>query len=167
MIWSPVERLPREELRALQLARLRTTFELDLDSLDDVAELPFTEQVRSCARRIPFGLLRVPVASLARLHASSGTHGKPTVVGYTRRRPRRVDRADGPLHDDGGRAARDARPQREHATACSPAATASTRAPSGSARPVLPVSGGFTARQAMLLHDLGAQVLSRRRRTRS
>ena len=83
MIWSPAERLPREELRALQLSRLRATFDLDLDSLEQLAELPFIDKSR-LRDAFPFGLLRVPVAALARIHASSGTHGKPTVVGYTR-----------------------------------------------------------------------------------
>ena len=60
----------------------------------------------------PFGLLAVPREELVRVHASSGTGGKPTVVGYTRARPRHVDRGDGALPGDGRRAARDARPQR-------------------------------------------------------
>ena len=69
MIWSPAERLPREELRALQLSRLRATFDLDLDSLEDVAELPFIDKSR-LRDAFPFGLLRVPVMALARIHAS-------------------------------------------------------------------------------------------------
>src|SRR5512144_2629260 len=73
------ERLPRDELRALQRERLHATFGVDLDEL--LAQ-PFTykSQLRDA---YPFGLLRVPVSSLARVHASSGTHGKPTVVGYS------------------------------------------------------------------------------------
>ena len=76
------EQLPRDDLRELQLERLRATFDLHIESLDDIAALPFTfkSQLREA---YPFGLLRVPVSSLARLHASSGTHGKPTVIGYT------------------------------------------------------------------------------------
>jgi phenylacetate-CoA ligase len=82
VIRDPVEQLPREELRELQLERLRGTFGVEVSSLEDVASLPFA--VKSDLRdAYPFGRLRVPVGSLARLHASSGTHGKPTVVGYT------------------------------------------------------------------------------------
>src|SRR4051794_5624828 len=78
--FDPVEQLPREALRSLQADRLRAAFGVSLDSL---AEAPFT--YKSALREAyPFGLLRVPVSSLARVHASSGTHGKPTVVGYTR-----------------------------------------------------------------------------------
>ena len=152
MIWDPVEQLPRDELRKLQLSRLCATFGLDLGSLDEVAELPFT--TKSALRdAYPFGLLRVPADSLARLHASSGTHGKPTVVGYT---------------------AADLDAWTELMARCMTMAgvrpgmlihnantyglfTGGHGFHQGAERigcPVLPVSGGFTARQALLLHDL-------------
>jgi phenylacetate-coenzyme A ligase PaaK-like adenylate-forming protein len=52
LIWDPAEQLPRDDLRALQLERLRSTFGLDLASLDDVGSLPFT--TKSALRgRIP------------------------------------------------------------------------------------------------------------------
>jgi phenylacetate-CoA ligase len=97
------ERLPREQLRALQLERLRATVGRllaspsplggrlrdagvtaveDIGSLDDLARLPFTEKA-DLREHYPFGLLAVPRERLARVHASSGTGGKPTVVGYT------------------------------------------------------------------------------------
>jgi len=93
----------REELRALQLERLRATVGRllaspsplgarlrdagvaaaeDIGSLDDLARLPFTEKA-DLREHYPFGLLAVPRERLARVHASSGTGGKPTVVGYT------------------------------------------------------------------------------------
>ena len=117
---------------ALQLERLRATVARLLDSpsplgarlrdagvdvgggigsLDDLARLPFTEKA-DLREHYPFGLLAVPRERLARVHASSGTGGKPTIVGYTARRPRRLGRGDGALHGDGGRPPRDARPQR-------------------------------------------------------
>jgi len=157
MIWSPAERLPREELRALQLSRLRATFDLDLDSLEQLAELPFIDKSR-LRDAFPFGLLRVPVTALARIHASSGTHGKPTVVGYTR--------ADLEAWTElmarcmtlaGVRAG-----MLVHNANTYGLFTGGHGFHQGAERigaPVLPVSGGFTARQAMLLHDLGAQVL--------
>ncbi|MDE1947765.1 MAG: phenylacetate--CoA ligase [Burkholderiales bacterium] len=98
-----LETLDREALAALQLERLRETLRNaydhvpvhrarldaagmrpdDLRSLDDLRALPFT--VKSDLRaHYPFGLFARPVGELARLHASSGTTGKPTVVGYTR-----------------------------------------------------------------------------------
>jgi phenylacetate-CoA ligase len=157
VIWDSVEQLPRAELRALQLARLRAAFGVELDSLDRLGELPFTDKSR-LRDAYPFGLLRVPVASLARLHASSGTHGKPTVVGYT---------------------AADLEAWTDLMARCMTMAgvrpgmlihnantyglfTGGHGFHQGAERigaPVMPVSGGFTARQAMLLHDLGAQVL--------
>ena len=158
MIWSPAERLPREELRALQLSRLRATFDLDLDSLEQLAELPFIDKSRLLRDAFPFGLLRVPVTALARIHASSGTHGKPTVVGYTR--------ADLEAWTElmarcmtlaGVRAG-----MLVHNANTYGLFTGGHGFHQGAERigaPVLPASGGFTARQAMLLHDLGAQVL--------
>jgi phenylacetate-CoA ligase len=96
------ETMPREQLAALQLKRLRATVRNaydnvpfhrarldadfiepnDLRSLEDIRRLPFT--VKTDLRdHYPFGLFARPRSSLARLHASSGTTGKPTVVGYT------------------------------------------------------------------------------------
>jgi len=97
------ETLPRERLAALQLARLQETVRnaydnvalhrnrldaagIDPDaiaSLDDVARLPFTQK-SDLRDHYPFGLFARPANALVRLHASSGTTGKPTVVGYTR-----------------------------------------------------------------------------------
>ena len=96
------ETMPRERLAALQLARLNATLanahahvplhreRLDaagignggIRSLDEVTRLPFT--VKSDLRdHYPFGMFARKPSELARLHASSGTTGKPTVVGYT------------------------------------------------------------------------------------
>ena len=99
---EPIETASRDEITALQLQRLRATlqgaydnvphyrksFEAagvkpgDLKDLADLARFPFTvkDDLRS---NYPFGMLAVPRQRLARLHASSGTTGKPTVVGYT------------------------------------------------------------------------------------
>ena len=98
LIWNPAaETQRRREREALQLARLRETLgwarervafyreRLDTDelrSLDDLTELPFTRKT-DLREHYPFGLFAVPLAELARVHASSGTKGKPTVVGYT------------------------------------------------------------------------------------
>lgn len=100
---DPIEKASRDELAALQLERLRWSlghaydnvahyrraFEQagvhpdDLRRLEDLARFPFT--VKSDLRdNYPFGMFAVPRERVARLHASSGTTGKPTVVGYTR-----------------------------------------------------------------------------------
>jgi len=100
---EPIETASRDELAALQLSRLRwslrhaydnvahyrSSFDRagvhpdDLKSLADLAQFPFT--VKSDLRdNYPFGMFAVPRSSVVRIHASSGTTGKPTVVGYTR-----------------------------------------------------------------------------------
>jgi phenylacetate-CoA ligase len=96
------ERLSIGELRALQLDRLRATLRLvydkvphyrrafdaagvtpdDLHALEDLRRFPFTTKA-DLRENYPFGLFAVPRDKLARIHASSGTTGKPTVVGYT------------------------------------------------------------------------------------
>jgi phenylacetate-CoA ligase len=100
---EPIERAGADELRALQLARLRWSLRHawenvapyrakcqlagvhpdDLRTLADLAHFPFTvkDDLRA---HYPFGMFAVPRSQLVRLHASSGTTGKPTVVGYTR-----------------------------------------------------------------------------------
>ncbi len=98
------ETLPREALEALQLKRLRqvvqrvyhtvgfyrTAFDDagikpdDIKSLADLARLPFTTK-QDLRDNYPFGLFAVPMSSVVRLHASSGTTGRSTVVGYTKR----------------------------------------------------------------------------------
>ena len=97
------ETMARDELEALQLHRLKQTIARayakvppfrrkldaagvrpdDLKTLADIARFPFT--VKADLRdNYPFGLFAVPREKVLRLHASSGTTGKPTVVGYTR-----------------------------------------------------------------------------------
>jgi phenylacetate-CoA ligase len=99
---EPIERASRDELQALQLQRLqwtlqhaydnvphyRTAFDAagvhpaDLKSLVDLAKFPFTEK-KALRDNYPFGMFAVPREQVVRVHASSGTTGKPTVVGYT------------------------------------------------------------------------------------
>ena len=98
-----VERASQDELRALQLERLqwslrhaydnvshyRSKFAQagvhpdDLKTLEDLAKFPFTSK-QDLRENYPFGLFAVPREKVVRVHASSGTTGKPTVVGYTR-----------------------------------------------------------------------------------
>ena len=100
---EPIETASRDELRALQLERLRWTLRHayenvphyrrkfdtagvhpdDLRALDDLAQFPFTTK-QDLRDTYPFGLFAVPRDKVVRVHASSGTTGKPTVVGYTR-----------------------------------------------------------------------------------
>jgi phenylacetate-CoA ligase len=177
-IWDPAETLPRAELSDLQLRRLRETVDRvlhadglgarrladggvstpsDMASLSDVTRIPFMTKA-DLRDQYPFGLLAVPREELVRVHASSGTHGKPTVVGYTSadldtwtelmarcmtmagvRPGMLIHNANGYGLFTGGLGFHQGG-ERIGAT-------------------VVPVSGGFTARQALLLGDLGAQVL--------
>jgi phenylacetate-CoA ligase len=100
---EPIERATQDELRALQLQRLKRTLQnayenvphyrasfeahgvhpSDLTSLDGLARFPFTAK-SDLRENYPFGMFAVPREQVVRIHASSGTTGKPTVVGYTR-----------------------------------------------------------------------------------
>ena len=102
MIWSKEETLERAEMERLQLARLQETVArvyakvpyyrkkmegagvkpTDIRSLSDLQKLPFTTK-QDMRDSYPFGLFAVEKSKLVRIHASSGTTGKPTVVGYT------------------------------------------------------------------------------------
>ncbi len=105
MIWNnDFETLPREALESLQLKRLQQVVErvyatvpfyrqsfdkaglkpADIKSLNDLQRLPFTLK-QDMRDSYPYGLFAVPLEQIVRIHASSGTTGKPTVVGYTRR----------------------------------------------------------------------------------
>ena len=93
-----IEKMPREELEALQLHRLAATVDVvkqnvpafserlaKVDtptSLDGIRDIPFTKKT-DLRDNYPFGLFAVPRHEVKRVHASSGTTGKPTVVGYT------------------------------------------------------------------------------------
>ena len=102
MIWSKEETLSRKEMEALQLERLKETVARvyervepyrkkmdeagvkpeDIKSLDDLKKLPFVTK-QDMRDNYPYGLFAVPMDDIVRIHASSGTTGKPTVVGYT------------------------------------------------------------------------------------
>ncbi len=99
---DPIEKASVDELRALQLERLKWSLKhaydnvehyrrkfdaagakpADLKTLDDLARFPFTAKA-DLRETYPFGMFAVPMDQVVRIHASSGTTGKPTVVGYT------------------------------------------------------------------------------------
>jgi len=144
---EPIEKAGVDELRALQLKRLRWSLQHayekvphyrkafdaagirpgDLKEVADLAKFPFTDKADLRAN-YPFGMFAVPMDDIVRIHASSGTTGKPTVVGYTRED---IDTWATVM-------ARSLRPQVGNlptssttptATACSPGAWARTTAP--------------------------------------
>ena len=100
---EPIERASKDTLAALQLDRMKATLHQayervphykkkldaagvhpsDLKELADLAKFPFTTK-EDLRQNYPFGMFAVPMADIVRIHASSGTTGKPTVVGYTK-----------------------------------------------------------------------------------
>jgi phenylacetate-CoA ligase len=171
------ETLPREALAALQLRRLRAMLKnawqnvplhrarmdaarvrpQDLCSLDDLAALPFTVKA-DLREHYPFGLFARPREALGRLHASSGTTGKPTVVGYTRKDlDTWADLMARSLACAGARPG-----DVVHNAYGYGLFTGGLGAHYGAERlgaTVVPMSGGATERQVMLIQDFGARVL--------
>ena len=101
---EPIEKASIDELRALQLARLKSAVHTSYERVphyrrkfdaagvhprrseatrSDLARFPFTSK-DDLRQNYPFGMFAVPMDEIVRIHASSGTTGKPTVVGYTR-----------------------------------------------------------------------------------
>lgn len=174
---DPAERIGVDELRALQLDRLRHSLRHayahvphyrrafdaagahpdDLRDLADLARFPFTAKAE-LRENYPFGMFAVPRERIARLHASSGTTGRPTVVGYTR--------ADldtwATLMARSIRAAGGRRGDRVHVAYGYGLFTGGLGAHYGAEElgcTVIPVSGGMTERQVMLIRDLEPEVI--------
>lgn len=104
MLWSKDEALSRKEIESIQLERLkyivnyayekvafyRQSFDRinlsprDINSLKDIEKIPFTTK-DDLRDNYPYGMFAVPMKDVVRIHASSGTTGRPTVVGYTRK----------------------------------------------------------------------------------
>ncbi|MCU0897399.1 MAG: phenylacetate--CoA ligase [Burkholderiales bacterium] len=177
MFEPDAETMPRERLRELQLRRLRATLRNvwenvplhrkrmralgiapdDVRSLDDAARLPFTTK-SDLRDHYPFGLFARAREGLARLHASSGTTGKPTVVGYT---AKDLATWSGLMARSMGAAG--ARPgDVVHNAYGYGLFTGGLGAHYGAERlgaTVVPMSGGATERQIVLIMDFGARVL--------
>jgi phenylacetate-CoA ligase len=171
------ERWSVDELRVHQLERLRWTLRHayanvphyrrafedagfwpeDLRDLSDLARLPFTSKA-DLRDNYPFGMFAVPREQVARVHASSGTTGKPTVVGYTREDldtwSRLVARS---IRAAGGRPGDVVQVSYGYGLF-----TGGLGAHYGAEQlgcTVVPVSGGMTERQVQLIADFGARVI--------
>ena len=177
MLEPRLEGMARDQLAELQLGRLRATLKNayenvplhrtrldalgihpdDMRSLDDVQRLPFTQKT-DLRDHYPFGLFARPVGELARLHASSGTTGKPTVVGYTRGDlDTWADLMARSMHAAGAR-----RGDVVHNAYGYGLFTGGLGAHYGAERlgaVVVPMSGGATERQVALIVDFKARVL--------
>jgi phenylacetate-CoA ligase len=174
---EPIERASVDELRSLQLQRLqwslhhayanvpqyRTAFDAagvhpdGCRDLTDLGAFPFTTK-EDLRRNYPFGMLAVPQAEVSRIHASSGTTGRPTVVGYTANDIRtwaavmaRSIRASGGRPGD-----------KVHIAYGYGLFTGGLGAHYGAEAlgcTVIPVSGGMTERQVMLIRDFEPDVI--------
>jgi phenylacetate-CoA ligase len=174
---SDITRASRDEISALQLERLKATLQRvyervphyhakfdahgahpdDLKSLDDLAKFPFTSK-EDLRQTYPYGMFAEPLENIVRLHASSGTTGKPTVVAYTRNdidtwadiMARSIAAAGGTRRDI------------IHITHGYGLFTGGLGVHYGAERlgcTVVPISGGQTERQVQLIRDFGATMI--------
>jgi len=174
---EPIETASADELRTLQLRRLRETLwhayrnvplyrrkfdeagvhPEDCRSLEDLAQFPFTTK-DDLRETYPYGMFAVPRERIARVHASSGTTGRPTVVGYTRRD---LDTWAGvmarSIRAAGGRPG-----HRVHVAYGYGLFTGGLGAHAGAEAlgcTVIPVSGGMTERQVRLIADFEPDII--------
>ena len=172
-----VERASREEIRALQRERMakvlrhaydnvphyRRSFDAagvspdDFKDLPDIAKFPFT--VKTDLRdNYPFGLLAVPQEKIARIHGSSGTTGKPIVVGYTQGDiDNWADLVARSIYAAGGRPG-----MKVHVAYGYGLFTGGLGAHYGAERlgcTVIPMSGGMTERQVQLINDFRPEII--------
>ncbi|HLW91426.1 MAG TPA: phenylacetate--CoA ligase PaaK [Roseiarcus sp.] len=174
---EPIERASVDEIRALQLARLKAVvrhayenvphykskFDAagvrpdDVKTLDDIAKFPFTTK-DDLRANYPFGMFAAPMDEIVRIHASSGTTGKPTVVGYTKKdigtwsalMARSIRAAGGTSRD------------KIHIAYGYGLFTGGLGAHYGGeflGAAVIPVAGGFTERQVQLIQDFKPDII--------
>lgn len=172
-----IEVASRGEIAALQLQRLKWTLRHvydnvphywkrfdaagvhpdSLNSLDDLAKFPFTTKA-DLRDNYPFGMFAVPTEQIVRTHASSGTTGQPTVVGYTRGDVDRWgDLVARSIRASGGRPG-----MRVHVSYGYGLFTGGLGAHYGAERlgcMVIPVSGGMTERQVQLIRDFEPDII--------
>ncbi len=174
---EPIERASRDELQMIQLARLQSTMRhaynnvphyreafdakgvhpSDCRSLADLAKFPFTSKADLRAN-YPFGMFAVPREKVVRVHASSGTTGKPTVVGYTRQDiDVWADLVARSIRASGGRAG-----DIVHIAYGYGLFTGGLGAHYGAERlgcTVIPMSGGQTEKQVQLIRDFEPDII--------
>jgi phenylacetate-CoA ligase len=174
---EPIEKASVDEIRALQLARLKDAVSRayervspykrkfdaagvhpdDLRRLDDIVKFPFTTK-DDLRANYPFGMFAAPMQEIIRIHASSGTTGKPTVVGYTKKdietwaglMARSIRAAGGTSRD------------KIHVAYGYGLFTGGLGAHYGGeylGATVIPVGGGFTERQVQLIVDFRPDII--------
>ncbi len=174
---EPIERASRDEIAGLQQKRLRWTLEHvyknvpayknkfdaagvspnDFKNLEDLAKFPFT--VKADLRdNYPFGMFAVPQDKVVRIHASSGTTGKPTVVGYTQNDINTWSHVMArSIRASGGRPG-----MKVHISYGYGLFTGGLGAHYGAEKlgcTVIPISGGMTERQVQLIEDFKPEII--------
>jgi phenylacetate-CoA ligase len=176
-VFEPIEIAEPEELQSLQLERLRRSLEhayehvsvyrekfdaagvhpKNIESLADLAQFPFTTK-KDLRDNYPYGMFAVPMSEIVRIHASSGTTGQPTVVGYSRNDiamwSQTMARS---IFAAGGR-----REDKVHVAYGYGLFTGGLGAHYGAeflGCAVIPMSGGQTARQAQLIRDFDPDII--------
>src|SRR6476660_7676790 len=176
-VLDPEETMSRDEIEALQLSRLQHTVAYaydrvplykrkfddagihatDLRELSDLGNFPFTTK-DDLRQEYPFGMFAVPQSEVARVHASSGTTGRPTVVGYTKQ-----DLADWAKLVARCFRASGVRPgMKVHNAYGYGLFTGGLGAHAGAEAlgcNVIPISGGQTERQVRLIADFGPRII--------
>lgn len=176
-VFEPIEAASSQELEKLQLQRLRWSLKHAYDnvpayrekfdaagvrpdgitSLADLARFPFTTK-QDLRDNYPYGMFAVPISEVVRIHASSGTTGRPTVVGYTRGDIDTWSQVMArSMHAGGAR-----REDKVHVAYGYGLFTGGLGAHYGAERlgcTVIPMSGGQTARQAQLIRDFDPDVI--------
>jgi len=178
-IWNKeAETMSREGLKELQGQRLRQAVEYvskrvpfyqrkfkeagikpeDIHGLDDIGRLPFTTK-GDLRNEYPFGMFAVPLEEVIRIHASSGTTGKPTVGGYTRNDLKIWGEVMARTVTSAGVTAKDVA-QNAYGYGLFTGGLGFHLGFETVGATTIPVSGGLTERQLMLMEDFGATVLS-------
>ena len=170
--------MEREKLRELQSQRLIKTIERvyynvpyyrnlmqergivpeDIKGLEDLSKLPFTTK-DDLRNNYPYGLFAVPLSEIVRIHASSGTTGKPTVVGYTRRDIITWSELMARTLTCGG-ATKNSVIQIAYGYGLFTGGLGVHYGAERLGASVIPISGGNTKRQVMLMRDFGTTVLA-------
>ena len=174
---DPIEKASRDEIAALQIERLKQTLRQAYDNvpayrakfdrhgvhpddfrqLDDLRKFPFTTK-QDLRENYPFGMFAVPREKIVRIHASSGTTGKPTVVGYTQSDINTwADLMARSIRASGGRPG-----MKVHVSYGYGLFTGGLGAHYGAERlgcTVIPVSGGMTERQVQLIQDFEPDII--------
>ena len=178
MIWNPsIECMDREQLREIQSRRLvkmaeyvyhntpfyRKKFQEmglepgDIKSIDDIKKLPFTNKL-DLRDNYPFGLAAVPMSQIVRIHASSGTTGKPVVVLYTRKDLAMWAEAISRAFTAYG-AGKDDIFQVAYGYGLFTGGLGAHDGATNIGASVIPISSGNTQKQITLMHDFGSTIL--------